>query len=169
MTKFLTVTLAALAIAVTAAGAVGATSTGPLDCFPDCRINILAGTPTTYPAGQPFVIRHGVQNVCSRPPQRIPGKMEFVLEIDGVVRPADVVQRVVASPPQTDFECPYAFLAHAFVFNFPNGMTGTHTFTGHWLEACEVAVEFDGWPGPCSDPAQQVNFFTESLTVTFTG
>jgi hypothetical protein len=108
MTKFLTATLAALAIAVTAAGAVGATNTGPLDCFPDCRINILAGTPTTYPAGQPFVIRHGVNNICSEPPQSI-GKNEFVLEIDGVVRPADVVQREVASPPQTDFGCPTHF------------------------------------------------------------
>jgi hypothetical protein len=105
MTKFLTMIVAALAIAVAAAGAVGATSTGPLDCFPDCRINILAGTPTTYPAGQPFVIRHGQSNNCFEPPQSI-GKMEFVLEVDGVVRPADVVQHIVASPPRPTSSAP---------------------------------------------------------------
>jgi hypothetical protein len=48
-------------------------------------------------------------------------------------------------------------------------MTGTHTFTGHLFVACAVAVEDDGYPGPCSNPAQPVDYAPESLTVTFTG
>jgi hypothetical protein len=77
-----------------------------------CRINVLRGTPMTYPAGQPFFIHHSVNSGCSVPPQSA-GKEES--------------------------------------------------------EACAVAVAVDGYPGPCANPAQQVEFFTSSVTVTFTG
>ena len=167
MKRFLIATLVGLAIAVSAAGA-GATNGGPLDCFPGCRINVLSGTPTTFPAGQPFTIAHGVNSGCVAAPQSA-GIDEFVLEVDGAVRPEDVVIREAFSPPElADFGCTYAFLEHFFVFNFPSGMTGTHTFTGHWLEACAVAVALDGYPGPCTNPAQQVEFITGSVTVAFT-
>ena len=51
------------------------------------------------------------------------------------------------------------------MFNFPNGMTGVHTFTGHWFLACGFDPEI-----PCNGrpPTTPVEYDTESVTVTFT-
>ena len=161
----------ALLALMTVVGSAGATKPDPLpDCFPGCRINVSRGTPTTYPAGQPFVIFHGVFNGGGRPPEAI-GQDVFKLEIDGVPRDPDVIIRDNATPPElVDFGLPFPILVTAFVLNFPNGMTGTHTFTGHWFESCANAVADGSRPdlAPCAIPAQQVEFLTRSLTVTFT-
>ena len=169
MKKLIVGALAVLAVMMIGSSA-GATNGGPLDCFPGCRINVLRGTPTTYPAGQPFVIFHTVQNGGAIPPEAI-GKDVFKLEIDGVPRDPDVIIRDNATPPElVDFGLPFPILVTAFVLNFPNGMTGTHTFTGHWFESCANAVADGSRPdlAPCAIPAQQVEFLTRSLTVTFT-
>lgn len=98
--KFVPAMLIALAIGITAAGAASATKDRPLDCDPACRINVLSGQPTTYPAGQPFLIRHGTNVGCKFPPEAA-GKNGFVLEVDGVVRAEDVVVRQAFPPPET--------------------------------------------------------------------
>ncbi len=170
MRKFAIASLALLSVLVIGSSA-GATNGGPLDCFPGCRINVRLGKPTTYPAGQPFVIAHGVNSGFVLPPLGT-GMDLFALEIDGVPRAPDAIIRDAVSPPDLSppptFDFPYPGVESVFVFNFPAGMTGTHTFTGHWYEPCATAVALDGYPGPCETPAAQVQFETHSLTVTFT-
>ena len=129
------------------------------------RINVLLGTPTTYPADAPFHIIHAVNSGFVLPP-RGTGKDLFALEVDGVPRAADFIIRDATPPPAFGF--PYPGVRTGFLFNFPDGMTGTHTFTGHWYEPCATAVALDGYTGPCRTPAEQVEFMTRSLTVTFT-
>jgi hypothetical protein len=126
------------------------------------RINLLLGTPTTYPANTPFHILHGWGPNEQFRPAAI-GGYSFALDVDGVPRAEDFVIRD-AIPQGSD--TPFHF--RLWVFNFPDGMTGTHTFTGHWFQPCAAAVEFNGYPGPCSSPAEQVEEETRSVTVTFT-
>jgi hypothetical protein len=167
MKKLVVGVVAVLAVLMLGSSA-GATNGGPLDCFPGCRINILRGTPTAYPAGQPFVIFHSVSNGGGIPPQAI-GMDAFKLEVDGAPRAPDVVIRDAVPPPDlVDFGLPFPILENLYFFNFPNGMTGTHTFTGHWFESCANAVADGSIPGPCANPATQVEFITKSLTVAFT-
>jgi hypothetical protein len=161
----------ALLALMTVVGSAGATKPDPLpDCFPGCRINVFRGTPTSYPAGQEFVIFHAVNNGGVIPPEAI-GKDVFTLDVDGVPRAPDAIIHDATPPPElVDFSLPYPILFRGFVFDFPNGMTGTHTFTGHWFESCANAVADGSRPdlAPCAIPAQQVEFLTRSLTVTFT-
>jgi hypothetical protein len=130
------------------------------------RINVLLGTPTTFPANTPFHIEHG----WGVPPEGrydAIGEWSFVLDVDGMRRAADFVIRETFPPFDTGLSVP--FLGRTWVFNFADGMIGTHTFTGHWLAPCQAAVDSGLFAGPCpADPAQVVDTLTRSLTVTFT-
>jgi hypothetical protein len=89
------------------------------------------------------------------------GLWGFVLEVDGVLLEHDFVLRSVdnsISPPQ--------FFLH-WVYNFPGGMTGTHTFTGHWMGPCQVLVDNGDIPGPCDNPNQVVEALARTVVVTF--
>ena len=114
-------------------------------------INILVGVPTTFPAATPFHIMHGWG---LDPSTDAVGKFSFALEVDGTDRPEDFVLRsVITGSPD--------LLARTWVFNFPYGMTGTHTFVGHWLAPCYVTA------GPYSNPNAVVEVDRHTLTVTF--
>lgn len=154
MKKVLAVTLAALSFLLLAipAAATHRERVGP-------QINVLLGTPTTFPAGAPFSISHGWG---AGPPEQL-GILSFRLDVDGVPREEDFVSRVALPLPPGPPD-----LLWIWVHNFPDGMTGTHTFTGHWIAPCEAAVEFHGFPGPCRTPNEPVEAITRSLTVTFT-
>jgi hypothetical protein len=123
------------------------------------RINVLFGTPDTFPAGEPFHIWHGWDFPVEDWP---PGHFDFQLEMDGVVQSEDHF-----------FVFPILWQGsmwqlRVWLYNFPDGMTGTHTFTGHWIAPCQYAVEEYGYPGPCPNPNVEVEALTESLTVRFT-
>jgi hypothetical protein len=159
MKKLVIGALTVLSVLLLAAPAVGKNAE-PVGA----RINVL-GTPTTYPAGAPFNIIHSVFSGFVLPPFTV-GKDLFALEVDGVPRAPDFIIRDAIPPPATGF--PYPGVRAGFLFNFQDGMTGTHTFTGHWYEACATAVALDGYADPCRTPSEQVEFMTRSLTVTFT-
>jgi hypothetical protein len=129
------------------------------------QINILLGTPTTYPAGAPFHIIHATISGFVLPP-RGTGKDGFALEVDGVPRAPDFILRDAIPPSETGL--PYPGVRTGFLFNFPDGMTGTHTFTGHWYAPCATAVALDGYTDPCRTPSEQVEYLTRSLAVIFT-
>jgi hypothetical protein len=114
-------------------------------------INVLTGTPTTFPAKAPFHIEHGWGLDSS---DDAVGKLSFALEVDDTYRAEDFVLRnVITGKPDV--------LSRIWVFNFPSGMTGTHTFVGHWLAPCYVTA------GPCSNPTAIVEIDRHTLTVTF--
>jgi len=138
------------------------------------RINVLAGTPTEYPAGAPFHIGHGwpIGGTEADPGEPLQPKQAgiyaFTLEIDGVPRQATYILRVAffddpAPLPEAAFR-----LFRIWVYEFPQGMTGTHTFTGHWYSPCSQAVARFGYAGPCPNPNAPVDPEPRSLTVKFT-
>jgi len=122
------------------------------------RINVYLGTPTEFPAGDPFHISHGWFLIPGEGPL---GRFDFQLEVDGVPRDEDFVWRTVLHSQDP------RYLRWEWVYNFPEGMTGTHTFTGRWFVPCRYAVDNMGFPGPCSTPNVPVEISTYSLTVTF--
>jgi hypothetical protein len=123
------------------------------------RINILSGTPTEFPADTPFHIWHGW---FEWPPYEAPiGLWDFDLEVDGVYRKEDYIDR---------FAIPYHGLQpdlfQLYYYNFPEGLpAGEHTFVGRWFVPCMVAVEW-GYP-PCSIPSELVEDLHIELVVTF--
>ena len=142
-----TVVVTALALFPRAAGAAGAASRQPVGE----QINLLLASVTTFPAGQPFHIRHG-HSLWSDMPAI--GVYDFKLQVDGTyVREEYVSLAVTSGNPDA--------LVKTWVFNFPQGMSGTHTFIGHWIGPCQAAA------GPCPQPNAQVEIFTRTLTVTF--
>jgi hypothetical protein len=133
------VTLAALLIFAIPAAAVPEARIGP-------RINVLLGTPTTFPADQAFHIAHGWTRPLDKPDepqleQPAPvGRYSFRLEVDGQADETDFFDRWVDDDA----------LNSTWVHNFPNGLSaGTHTFSGYWSGPCAGLV-VDGYvPGPC--------------------
>jgi hypothetical protein len=123
------------------------------------KINVLVGSPDTFPAGEPFHISHGW--ALDPTLGHAVGLFGFELEVDGVLREEDFVDRWT----DPDVSEP---LVRKWVHNFPGGMTGVHTFTGHWLAPCKAAVYYGHLPGPCPRPNEVVEAIEQSLTVTFT-
>lgn len=157
-----TLALAALGIAVAATLTSVAPASAP-EPVGD-RINVSAGVPTTHTSGEPFHVRHGWGIGATSPPNQA-GLFGFELDVDGIPRAPDAVLRSTDLAPATAFDHP--LLSRTWIFNFPAGMTGTHTFIGRWIAPCELAVEELGYPDPCRTPNERVVAIERSLTVTF--
>jgi len=100
------------------------------------RIFVLGGGPQQqFPAGVAFHIAHGFNcvpdpgEVCSLADQE---SLSFQLFVDGVNVTANGVEVALAGS---------RWLQSEWVFNFPSGMTGTHTFKGVWSDGVRVPVE----------------------------
>jgi hypothetical protein len=122
------------------------------------RVFLWPGSPTTFPAGDPFHIKHGWLLVI--PDEAPVGAWGFRLEVDGVPMDYDFVTRDVAGKKPTLVE-------KYFVQNFPGGLSGTHTFTGYWYSTCHVLVKTGYIPGPCADKNAVVDIQVHSLTIDF--
>jgi hypothetical protein len=99
------------------------------------RISLL-DPPTTYPADTAFHIWHGF--VFQRETERGYGRYAFQLDVDGVATAADFIEVDVLAA---------GAVSRVWVFNFPDGLVGIHTFTGHWVtpdgtEDLSVTVDF---------------------------
>ena len=121
------------------------------------RINVLAGNPSEYEAGEPFHIVHGwaLENF-----DYPPGRYGFQLDVDGTYLTED--HRFIEGGGP-DFA-----QVRTWLFNFPDGMSDVHTFTGHWWVPCADAVDNYGYQGTCVTGAQIIEVETYSLEVTFT-
>jgi hypothetical protein len=60
-----------------------------------------------------------------------------------------------------DPEYPQWFLNRLYFFNFPDGMTGTHTFEGHWNMPCKFVLP------ECEDPMAEVDWVHSEWVITF--
>ena len=94
--------------------------------------------PTAFAANTAFNIRHGW---LLNPTATDVGKFSFTLQVDGSYRTKNFVS--IAPVDGNEFR--------AWVFNFPTGMTGTHTFIGHLRGPCYAG------PGPCGSNPQQAS------------
>jgi hypothetical protein len=91
--------------------------------------------PATYPAATAFHIWHGF---VFEEADRGLGRYAFVLDVDGVERAADFFEVTLLDR---------RLVSKVWVFNFPNGLTGVHTFDGHWItpagtDTISVTVDF---------------------------
>ena len=121
------------------------------------RILIFFDDSIEFPAGTPFHIWHGWIQTSD---DGAIGIFDFELEVDGVLLGEDLKQFSADNgDPDT--------LWRLWVYNFPNGLTGTHTFTGHWYAPCQYAVGWLGYPGACATPNEKVETKARTLIVTF--
>jgi hypothetical protein len=116
---------------------------------------LVDGVDQTFPAGEPFHIMHGYFVFSAEGPVSSYG---FDLEVDGEYQDYDFFI-------YTGFK-EYPVIGRWWVYNFPDGMTGTHTFSGHWMAPCKVAIEY-GYEGPCETPYEKVEWNFQEITVTF--
>jgi hypothetical protein len=120
------------------------------------RILVYNGS-TVFPAETPFHIFHGWVQTSE---DGAIGIFDFELEIDGVLQRTDMKMfSVDAGNPDV--------LWRLWAFNFPDGMTGTHTFTGHWYAPCQYAVDWLGYLDPCGTPNEKVETSTLTRIVDF--
>ncbi len=92
-----------------------------------------------FPAGVPFHIAHGW---ISTNPKGELGLFDFKLEIDGVPVNEDFVD--ISADPSGDV----VDLYKGWVYNFPQGMTGTHYFTLHYYGPCDDVIGEEYCPPP---------------------
>jgi hypothetical protein len=118
-------------------------------------LSVLVGTQTTFPAGTSF---HTGGGWGLDPNGDANGKFSFSLQVDGVLRNEDFVDRsVVAGPPEVP-----QVLSRIWVYNFASGLSaGSHTFVGHWFGPCYATA------GPCVDPNSVVEIDRHTLIVSF--
>jgi hypothetical protein len=117
-----------------------------------------------FPAGQPFHITHGWLS-APRYTEAV-GEYRVMLAVDGVyVRPDFVETTRQADDPVFGTE-----LFRAFVFNFPDGMTGTHVFAVTFVGPCQALVDSGFFAGPCAHPNDLISTSNSPITsiVTFT-
>lgn len=108
-------------------------------------------------AGTPFNIRHGWVQTSD---DGAIGIFDFTLEVDGVLRSEDfkLFSEEIGDPD---------ILTRLWVYNFPDGMTGTHTFTGHWYAPCQYAITALDYQGSCATPNEKVETNSRTLVVNF--
>lgn len=109
------------------------------------RLNIYYSGSQTFPAGIPFHIIHGWSFDS---PEDQSDLIDFQLQVDGIYREPDFVEM---KPGES----------RLWVFNFSAGMSGVHTFTGHWLQACHRVYD------ECANPDELVEKYNSMVEVTF--
>jgi len=121
------------------------------------------GATLYFTAGEPFHIKHGWFGVLGGPDgvQHLPFS-GFDLEMDGVYLERDYILReVIIDAPHNESSAPNGYLVKQSVFEFPEGLTGTHEFIGHWWIACQY------WQEDCDDPKEILEVQTSTITVIF--
>ena len=117
------------------------------------RIDVLYHTPDEYGENEPFHIRHGW---LIDPNEGPPGKYDFDLFVDGVYVKENYKTTTVIKENE-----PVTHLIQ-WTHNYPDGMTGVHTFTGRWYAPCG-AVQDSG----CKNQAEPVLVHEDVHIVTF--
>ena len=112
---------------------------------------------STFPTGQPFHIAHGWWN-----PTNIPGVglFKFSLDVDGSLVKEDFIERSTISGSPDE-------LVWFWVYNFPNGMTGTHTFTGHWTGPCQGLVDMGVIEVTCEKTNEIIESASQTIIIDF--
>jgi hypothetical protein len=122
------------------------------------------GQVSTFPAEQPFNITHGWQTNPSFGGDQAIGLWQFQLTIDGVEVKPSFIETTVSHDAVLG-----TLLSRGFVFNFPDGMTGTHVFGTTYLGPCQGLVDNGFVTGPCAHPNDVVptSRGTVYATITF--
>jgi hypothetical protein len=157
----------AAAVAVVAAATVPAGASADVNKVVGDQLP-LSGS-STFPAGQPFHIAHGWLNApasmatVSIPHQSV-GEYQVRVTVDGVEVKPSFIETTTSIDPIYGIE-----VFQQYVFNFPDGMTGTHVFGTTFLGPCQGLVDSGFATGPCDQqndliPTSSGTFYA---TVTF--
>ncbi len=120
------------------------------------RLNIVFGSPEmTFAANTPFHVVHGFAwgyehgaNPWDPTNIQAPGRGYFTLEVDGAARHFDFLERWVDIVEDEEGE--WRNMWSMWVFNFPEGMEGDHTFVGTYYFPCKYIQLV------CDDPNKPV-------------
>lgn len=123
---------------------------------------LLNGSITEFPVGTPFHIAGEWAFIPSIDAQQR-GLFDYSLDVDGVLREPTFIDRkfVNNDPVYGDL------LVSSWIYNFPDGLTGTHTFTQQHYGPCQRLVDIGWYPGPCDSPVEIVGLGPNSVTITF--
>ena len=122
------------------------------------RIDLSAGD-QTYPADTAFFIADSFYWETGF--QNYPGRFDIKLEVDNRFVNEDSVQHFVMRGDD------YNTVIIAWLFNFPDGMEGEHTFECHYILACALALQY-GLTDTFSNPASPFEFMYAAAVVDFT-
>lgn len=112
-------------VVLTAASPVLANSVEPIGPW-------LGRAEVVFPADTPFHITHGWNSTGMANPH--PDlSYKYALDLDGVPLKADIFE--ILEDPDT------GMFYWLWTFNFPDGLTGAHTFTHHWYGHCKEFIE----------------------------
>jgi hypothetical protein len=125
---------------------VAPSNAAPRDQAIGDRLDLRVGD-QAFPASTPFHIDHGFAFTVG---ERAIGLSDFVLDVDGTPLTADFVRRAPVGDGVTVSELWY--------YNFPSGLSGTHEFTRHYIQACNNDTV------PCD--GNRINTPVEDLTVS---
>jgi hypothetical protein len=121
------------------------------------RIDLWAGD-QTYPANTAFYI--GDSFYYDTGYQAYPGKFDIQLEVDSnFVNEDGVYHGAIVGEDVT-------YVVVGWLYNFPDGMQGTHTFEIHFMYACELALQ-EGLTDYCSYPTAPFEVLNLEAEVTF--
>lgn len=122
------------------------------------RIILYEAETAVFPADAPFYISHGWYHDPFYEPKLSVGGFDFKLELDGEYTEETYVDRTKIID---DIQ-----ISIYWVFNFPDGMSGTHSFVGHWFATCEWA-QYNGYVTECQNPNTSIEVQSENVVVTF--
>ena len=132
------------------------------------RLFLTYGSPVDMPKNEPFHVAHGWRWSLPKPPAQVTNDrsgMIFTLELDGILLERDFIYIRVTPAVQNEFG---VFNRQTlWVFNFPDGLEGSHEFVSKWLVKCQVLVDNGAIPGPCADPDEFILWGSTTVTVNF--
>ena len=108
-----------------------------------------------FPANQAFHIEHGWSYDAGNPAQNVFATSDFALVLDHQALPLDTVRVLPDDSGNAG--------SINWVYNFPNGLTGTHSFSGIWTAPCAVAQS----AANCNDPNATVESEPLEVTINF--
>jgi len=91
------------------------------------------------------------------------GEYGFSLTVDGVEVKPDFIETLRSVDPVLG-----TLLFRPYVFNFPQGMTGTHVFAGTFFGPCQGLVDGGFATGPCSSATKVIPTSASPFTTTVT-
>lgn len=109
--------------------------------------------PGSFPADTPFHVRHGwISPVGQERHHTAWGSYDFTLALDGTLLEPDAVVM------EFDQDHPVwgRSISKMSLFNFPDGLRGSHTLTGTWYGACGELVDQGVYEAPCAHPKAKV-------------
>ena len=110
-----------------------------------------------FPANTAFYISHGLQLA----PEELRSGYDFKLQVDG-----EFVDETFVDRYTTIFDDNTVFISTMWVFNFPDGMEGTHEFSGHWFMPCQTALDA-GFVTECRKLNTSIEVMSSTATIIF--